>query len=252
MDFFNFSNFISGETRDASTHFNGVNPSTNETLWKAPIASKQDLDDAIHSAKGAFPTWSQITISQRKKCLRAFKDALNEHRKDFAALLRKEGGKPKAIAAMEIAVALDFFDHHLSLVIEEERLELGDKVIKTRHVPLGVVAAICPWNFPMVLSLGKILPALLTGNCVIVKPSNFTPYTSLKLCEMAGRIFPPGVYQVLAGDDSLGPALVAHPDIQKISFTGSTATGKKIMAEAAKTLKRITLELYVSYGRPTK
>jgi acyl-CoA reductase-like NAD-dependent aldehyde dehydrogenase len=104
------------------------------------------------------------------------------------------------------------------------------------------VAAICPSNFPIVPVLGKFAPALITGNCIIAKPSPFTPYTALKVVEIAQQFFPPGVFQVLGGDDKLGPWLVEHPGIRKISFTGSTATGK-IMASAAKTLKRVTLEL---------
>lgn len=113
----------------------------------------------------------------------------------------------------------------------------------TRYVPLGVVGAICPWNFPLILSVGKIAPALLAGNCIILKPSPYTPYTGLKEVELAQEIFPPGVVQVVGGDDKLGPMLTAHPDIAKISFTGSIATGKKIMAACAGTLKRVTLEL---------
>jgi acyl-CoA reductase-like NAD-dependent aldehyde dehydrogenase len=115
--------------------------------------------------------------------------------------------------------------------------------VTTRFVPLGVVGAICPWNFPLTLSTGKIAPALLTGCTIIVKPSPFTPYTALKLVELAQEIFPPGVVQAFGGGDDLGPMIVDHPGIAKISFTGSIATGKKIMAACAKSLKRITLEL---------
>ena len=136
-----------------------------------------------------------------------------------------------------------WFDHHNQLTVPEERVEDDDKVITTRYQPLGVVGAICPWNFPLVLSFGKIIPAVLTGCTIIVKPSPFTPYTALKAIELAQEIFPPGVIQVLGGDDKLGPMLTQHPGIAKISFTGSIATGKKIMAACASTLKRVTLEL---------
>ncbi|KAI4135613.1 MAG: hypothetical protein LQ347_000509, partial [Umbilicaria vellea] len=144
---------------------------------------------------------------------------------------------------MEVTGGKVWFDHHASLKLPEERVEDDDKVITTRYVPLGIVGAIVPWNFPLTLSVGKIAPALVTGNCIIVKPSPFTPYTALKLVEIAQSVLPPGVVQVLGGDEKLGPWLVSHPGIHKISFTGSIATGKKIMAEAAKTLKRVTLEL---------
>lgn len=132
------------------------------------------------------------------------------------------------------------------------KLELPDEVLEddkdrkvvVRHTPLGVVAAIVPWNYPMQLCCGKIAPALLTGNVIIIKPSPYTPYCGLKIAELAQQFFPPGVVQALSGDDSLGPWLTEHAGINKISFTGSTATGKKIMASASKTLKRVTLELY--------
>ena len=115
--------------------------------------------------------------------------------------------------------------------------------ITERHTPIGVVGAICPWNFPLVPAVGKIGAAIVTGNCIIAKPSPYTPYSVLKLAEMARDIFPPGVFQAINGDDTLGPLLVAHPGIGKISFTGSTATGKEIMESASKTLKNIMLEL---------
>lgn len=130
-----------------------------------------------------------------------------------------------------------------TLKLPEEVLEDDEKIITTRYVPLGVVGAICPWNFPIVLSIGKIAPAVLAGDCIILKPSPYTPYTTLKEVELAQEIFPPGVVQVVGGDDKLGPMLTIHPDIAKISFTGSIATGKKIMAACAGTLKRVTLEL---------
>jgi len=112
--------------------------------------------------------------------------------------------------------------------------------------PLGVTVGIVPWNYPILLAVGKIAPCLLTGNPIIIKPSPFTPCGDLKLVELAQNYFPPGVVQVLSGDDNLGPWLTAHPGPKKISFTGSILTGKKVMESAAKTLKRVTLELSVA------
>lgn len=151
--------------------------------------------------------------------------------------------RQRQFAEMEVKGVAAFFDHHLALSIPEERLEDDDKVMLTRYTPLGVVGAICPWNFPIILSLGKALPALLTGNTIIIKPSPYTPYTTLKIVELAQEIFEPGVIQAVGGDDKLGPMLTQHPGIAKISFTGSIATGKKVMAACASTLKRVTLEL---------
>ena len=133
--------------------------------------------------------------------------------------------------------------HHLGLSLPEERYEDDERVAITRFTPLGVVGAICPWNFPIALSIGKMLPALLTGCTIIIKPSPFTPYTALKFTELAQQVFPPGVVQAVGGDDKLGPMMTVHPGIAKISFTGSIATGKRVMEACAKTLKRVTLEM---------
>ena len=154
-----------------------------------------------------------------------------------------ETGKPPFVAGIEIQDSYNHCAFHAGLTLPEETYEDDDKVITTKYVPMGIAAGIIPWNFPVVLAVGKICAALLTGNCMIIKPSPFTPYTALKVVEIAQQVFPPGVLQVLGGDERLGPWLVQHPGIQKISFTGSIATGKAIMAECAKTLKRVTLEL---------
>jgi acyl-CoA reductase-like NAD-dependent aldehyde dehydrogenase len=130
------------------------------------------------------------------------------------------------------------------LELKEEVIQEDDtKMTVQRYTPLGVVVGIVPWNFPIHLALGKIGPSVLTGNPIIIKPSPFTPYSDLKLVELAQQFFPPGVVQVLSGGDDLGPMLTIHPGIDKISFTGSTFTGKKVMESASKTLKRVTLEL---------
>jgi acyl-CoA reductase-like NAD-dependent aldehyde dehydrogenase len=137
-----------------------------------------------------------------------------------------------------------------NIQLKEEIIdENAEKQIIVRYTPLGVAVGIVPWNFPIHLACGKIAPSLLTGNPIIIKPSPFTPYCDLKLGELAQKFFPPGVLQVLSGDDSLGPWLTSHPGIDKISFTGSTVTGRLVMASAAMSLKRVTLELQVHLKR---
>src|SRR4051794_20723614 len=127
--------------------------------------------------------------------------------------------------------------------VPEEVVEEDDeKKIVVRYTPVGIAVGIVPWNFPVQLACGKIAPSVATGNPIIIKPSPFTPYCDLKLGELAQQFFPPGVIQVLSGDDNLGPWLTAHPGPDKVSFTGSTVTGKKVMESCAKTLKRVTLE----------
>ncbi|EXA41564.1 aldehyde dehydrogenase (NAD+) [Fusarium oxysporum f. sp. pisi HDV247] len=147
-------------------------------------------------------------------------------------------------ANVEIDAAISFIRRLAHIELPEDVIEDDDKrTIITRYVPIGVVGAIIPWNFPFLLAASKITPALLTGNVVIIKPSPFTPYCGLKLVELAQQFFPPGVVQSLSGDDRLGPWLTSHPGIDKISFTGSSTTGKLVLQSAAGTLKRVTLEL---------
>lgn len=155
-----------------------------------------------------------------------------------------EQGKPLDQAATEVGMAVTWIRVMIEIEIKENVIEEKDDLkIVQRHVPMGVAGAIVPWNFPVLLATGKVVGAVYTGNTIIVKPSPFTPYCDLKLAELATRFFPPGVVQCLSGDDSLGPMLTEHPGIDKISFTGSIATGKRVMASCAKTLKRVTLEL---------
>jgi acyl-CoA reductase-like NAD-dependent aldehyde dehydrogenase len=172
-----------------------------------------------------------------------FVDVYATYEKELTDLLCLETGKPRSFASNEVTGLKGNIKHHASLNLPVEKYEDDDKVIVTRFVPLGVVGAICPWNFPITLSGGKMAPALLSGCTIIIKPSPFTPYTALKLVELAQEVFPPGVVQALGGADDLGPKIVDHPGISKISFTGSIATGKKIMSACAKSLKRVTLEL---------
>jgi acyl-CoA reductase-like NAD-dependent aldehyde dehydrogenase len=238
-----FFNVVNGECRSAFKFKHGTDPSTGKKLWDWPVATTNDVEEAVQSANDAFNVWSTTPIEQRVEKISEWKESYKGYCENFTKLLMAECGKTRALAAGEANEVISLFEHHLQLHIPEERIEDDHRIITTRHVPVGVVAAICPWNFPVVLSMGKILAAVLSGCCIIVKPSPFTPYSALKLVELAQPFFPPGVIQVLGGDDLLGPALVSHPDIHKISFTGSSATGKKIMQSAAGTMKRVTLEL---------
>lgn len=155
-----------------------------------------------------------------------------------------EQGKPLGLANQEVTMALSWLRTFATMKLEDEVLQDDDdKTIYSTRVPLGVCGAIVPWNWPILLGLGKVGPALMTGNTVIMKPSPFTPYCDLKLGELGMSIFPKGVFQVLSGDDSLGPWMTSHPDIDMISFTGSIHTGKLVAQSCAKTLKRYVLEL---------
>ena len=244
ITFDKFYNIIDGQQRSSSRIHNGVNPSTKEKLWDVPIGSEQDVNDAVAAGKKAFKSWSRKSLQERKEYAQKFVDLWASYEEEMAEVLMKENGKPRQHAKGEVAGVKAFWKHHISLDMPEETLEDDDKIMKTTYKPLGVCGGIIPWNFPLVLSIaGKVAPAVIAGNVIIIKPSPYTPYTGLKAVELAQEIFPPGVVQAVGGDDAIGPMLTTHPDIAKISFTGSIATGKKVMAACASTLKRVTLEL---------
>lgn len=176
--------------------------------------------------------------------MQSYLDDIDKRKDDLASLLTQEQGKPLSQARAELERAVGLAKGMININIPETLLEnTPERKIVQRYTPLGVVGAISPWNYPVVLSMTKLVPAIYTGNTVILKPSPFTPYTVLKLVELAARYFPPGVVQVLSDDDTLGPLITEHPGIRKISFTGSITTGKCVMQSCAGTLKRLTLEL---------
>ncbi|KAK0759121.1 hypothetical protein N5P37_008610 [Trichoderma harzianum] len=239
-----FVQIINGKSSPTATTRHGINPATLKAKPEVPLATKEDLDSAVAAAKEAFKKWSKVPYEERKAAVLAFADAIDKQRVEFRDLLISEQGKPIPQADGETNAAIEWIRGMANIKIPEDVIEDNERhTVITRYMPLGVVAAIVPWNFPLLLATGKIAPALLTGNVIIVKPSPFTPYCGLKIVELAQQFFPPGVVQSLSGDDNLGPWLTSHPGIDKISFTGSTQTGKLVMQSASKTLKRVTLEL---------
>lgn len=238
-----FHNIIAGKPRGSSKLHHGVDPATGKPLWNVPVATVDDVDDAVDASRKAFPAWSGLQYSERVKLLDQFADAFLKLAPQFTALLQTETGRTESVAQIEVHWSPFWLRYPGSCTLPHQVFDDDDKVVTIRYEARGVVAAICPWNYPIMLAFGKLAPALAVGNCVIVKPSPYTPYTTLKFIELAQSIFPSGVLQVLADDGNLGPVLVNHPGIQQISFTGSTATGKRVMEAAAKTMKKVTLEL---------
>ena len=235
---------INSELLVTKTVRHATNPATGEPNPPVPVSGAHHLQSAVEAARQASREWSKVPIEKRRAAINTFIDGVEAQKPPFARLLTMEQGKPlrQAIAEIERVVALA--RGLVNIEIPEAVIEDSSaRKIVQRYVPLGVVGAIAPWNYPVLLSMTKIIPAIYTGNTVILKPSPFTPYTGLKLAELALAYLPPGVVQALSGDDSLGPMITEHPAIDKISFTGSTDTGKKVMASCAKSLKRVTLEL---------
>ncbi|ODM15620.1 hypothetical protein SI65_08854 [Aspergillus cristatus] len=244
MDTTTFRNVINNELTTTAEIRHGINPATAQPNPPLPVATREDLNRAVDAAQQAFKKWSKTTFEQRRAALHAYADAIEENKDALAAILTMEQGKPLTQSSMEIGFGIQWVREIPNLKIPENVIEdTEERRVVQRHTPIGVVCAIVPWNFPVLLTLGKIAPAVYTGNTVIVKPSPFTPYCGLKLAELATKFFPAGVVQALSGDDSLGPWCTEHPGIGKINFTGSSRTGQLVMASCAKTIKRVTLEL---------
>lgn len=221
-----------------------VNPATEEVITYVPNANENDLNAAVKAAKEAFPEWAAKRIEERSEFLSKLADAISVNREELGTLLTLEMGRPRAAAISEIDGACYWLREVAKQRLKREVLEETENHrVERYHTPLGVVGAIVPWNFPFALSIWKIAPALLTGNTIVAKPSPYTPLTALKIGEIASELLPPGVLNVVSGGDDLGRWLTEHPDVNKISFTGSSATGKKVMQSAARNLKRVTLEL---------
>jgi aldehyde dehydrogenase (NAD+) len=235
---------IGGRLDAGSASFDVVNPANEQVIGQAPDATPEDLDRAVAAARAAFPAWAALPIEKRREYLNAMAQAILANIDPLKRLLTAEQGKPHADAEADVGGAAFWLmgasSLDLPVVVNEDS---DERYSETRRVPLGVVGAIAPWNFPMILAAFKIGPGLLAGNTMVLKPSPFTLLTTLKLGEIIKDILPAGVLNIISGGDNLGPWTTSHPDIDKVSFTGSTATGKKVMQSASATLKRVTLEL---------
>lgn len=240
---------INGQMVDGVDTFDVINPATKAVLAQAPKASPEQLDQAVAAARAAFPMWAALGYAERKARLLALADALEAAADDLAVTLTQEQGKPlKGFCGMgagfELGGALAWIrgtcDYELrpSVVQDDDALR-----IEVHRKPLGVVGSITPWNYPLMISIWHAVPALLTGNTVVLKPSELTPLTVLKLARLAQDILPPGVLNIVSGHGDIGSAIAAHPDIDKVVFTGSSPTGRSVMQNASANLKRLTLEL---------
>ncbi len=235
---------IDGGLEDGHSTMDVINPATEDVLAACPRADKAQLDRAVAAAKAAFPAWSKTPIAERKKVMTAIADVAEKNAPELARLLTQEQGKPLGDATGEIYAIAAFFRYYTTLDLAVKVLEDSDgRRVELHRKPLGVVGAIIPWNFPMILLSTKLAPALLAGNTVVVKPAPTTPLATLRFGELIKDVVPAGVVNIITDANDLGGALTAHPDVRKISFTGSTATGKRVMASVADTLKRLTLEL---------
>jgi acyl-CoA reductase-like NAD-dependent aldehyde dehydrogenase len=234
---------IGGERVAGTRSFPVTDPATGQVFAVAPDCSDAELERAVAAAGSAFATW-RAGDDARRQVMRAAADRIEAHASELGALMTQEQGKPVGEATGEVMSAVQWLRFYADLESSVQVLQDSDwaHVELLRH-PIGPVAAITPWNAPIGLAFWKIAPALRAGNTLVVKPSPYTPLSSLKVGEILADVLPDGVLNVISGQDPLGAKLSAHPEIRKISFTGSTASGRKVAVAAAEDLKRVTLEL---------
>ena len=239
-----YANLIGGEMVTTDATLDVVNPATEQVIAQVTACGKDELDRAVDAARAAFKSWRKTTPEERQKVVLGIAAAIKDNADELFRLLTSEQGKPHAQAQQEIYGAAGMSAAQSTLSLDDEVTEDSDtRLSRTRRVPVGVVGGIVPWNFPIMMAIQKIVPALVAGCTIVLKPSPFTPLTTLRIAELIKDVVPAGTVNIITGEDSLGPLITEHPGIDKITFTGSTATGKKIMEGAARDLKRITLEL---------
>lgn len=242
--------YIDGQSIQATSgeSFTSINPANGEPIAQLGQASQADLELAIESAKRGFAVWSAMTAIERSRILLNAVKILRERNNDLAALEVMDTGKPLQEALeVDVASGADVIEYFAGLVpaMQGDQQPLGEsQFFYTRREPLGICAGIGAWNYPIQIAMWKSAPALAAGNAMIFKPSEETPLTALKLAEIFTEAgLPDGVFNVVQGDYRVGQMLTAHSDIAKVSFTGETGTGKAVMADSAKTLKSVTMEL---------
>ena len=239
-----FELLINGKMVPGAKSLDVVNPATEELAGTCSRASESQLDEAVDAAEGALAGWAATPIEERRKAIMRVAEIAAANAPELGALLTSEQGKPLPEAIGEVHGFAAFTNQLAARELPVEVLEDSEeRRVEVHRLPLGVVAAIIPWNFPLVLLGFKLAPALLAGNTLVAKPAPTTPLATLRLAELVKDALPPGVLNVIADANDLGSKISAHPKIRKVSFTGSSVTGAKVMAGAASTLKRITLEM---------
>jgi betaine-aldehyde dehydrogenase/aminobutyraldehyde dehydrogenase len=242
--------FIAGEWRDAETGetTDVINPANEEVIANVPKGTTGDVDAAVAAARAAFEEWQFTTPAERSTMLYKFADAVEAHADELARIESANVGKPMSVAAFDLEFGIDNMRFFAGAARVVEGKAAGEYVrthtSMIRREPVGVIGQVAPWNYPIMMAMWKMCPALAAGNTIVLKPSSWTPLTAIKLGELASGIFPKGVVNVVTGPGSvIGAHLVSHPGVDMVSLTGDTATGREIAAAAAQTVKRVHLEL---------
>lgn len=240
---------IDGKLRQSQNPVDVLNPATEEAFARCHFSTLEDLDDAVAAARTAFPKWAATSDDERKAKLMELASILETSMPELMELVTKESGKPMAGlngigSGLEVGGAMVWTQVSASLDIPMEVIQDNDEArIEVHRKPLGVVGSITPWNWPLMIAVWHVMPALRAGNTVVIKPSPFTPVATTKFFELANQILPAGVINVVHGETEIGAGISGHQGIDKIIFTGSTPTGRRIMESASVNLKRLTLEL---------
>ena len=242
--------FIDGDWSDAGSGETArvINPATEEEIAQVPKGDAADVDRAVAAARAAFESWSQTTPAERSKALHAFAEAIEKDTETLSALEQANVGKPKGTADFDVEFTVDNVRFFAGAARVVEGKAAGEYVSThtsmLRREAAGVVGQVAPWNYPLMMAIWKLCPALAAGCTVVLKPASMTPLSAIRLAELAADIFPKGVFNVVTGPgDVVGQRLITHPDVDMVSLTGDTATGKEIAAAAAQTVKRVHLEL---------
>ena len=245
-----FANWIDGEAVTASTDetFETIDPAVSVPITAVPRSGASDVDRAVSAARGAMDgEWGETTAAERSRMIREWVQTLRDHVDELALLESLDVGKPLAHAAGEIEKALEFLEYYASVGRAQEGTQVPvseDSHVYTRREPYGVVGAVVPWNFPLVLASWKLGPALAAGNAVVLKPAEDSPLTATRVAQLSKDIFPDGVLNVVHGyGEEAGAPLSAHEDVDKLSFTGEDVTGEAVMESAASNITPVTLEL---------
>ncbi|EKF18110.1 aldehyde dehydrogenase family protein [Nitratireductor pacificus] len=241
-----FRNIIDGRSVAAAQSLPVHDPASGALVGQMPLGTAEDLDAAVAAARAAFPGWAATPDAERKAACNRIADVLEANIAGLAPLLTAEQGKPLGGlgSQWEIGGAAAWTRHTASIDLPMAVLQDDNEGrVEVHRKPIGVVGSITPWNFPVLIAAWHIIPAVRTGNCVVIKPSPNTPLSTIRFVELINEVLPAGVVNIVCGDNGIGAAMSAHPGIDKMVFTGSTGTGRKIMASAAETVKRLTLEL---------
>lgn len=242
---------IGGKAISAASTFPVINPATSEPFAEVAAGDTTHVDAAVIAARAAFPAWSRTPDSERQRLMHAIGAMLEANMPELMELVTRENGKPmnglnSVGSGMEVGGAIAWTHVTADLQLPVEVIQDNDNArIEVHRKPLGVVGSITPWNWPLMIAIWHVIPALRAGNTVVIKPSELTPVATLRFVELVNDILPPGVLNIVTGrsGSGIGAAIAKHPGIDKIVFTGSTPTGKQIMQNAAGNLKRMTLEL---------